>query len=157
MTVTLINKESAALLDRYYDERALSSLPGLGHEAFFQFGQIQWATDLIEEINGEPSVIKPIPSNLSALQNVFHTSDALYSYNNGSIIISTSISTGEIPDNEAHKLSALGILDAKAGLVAAVGMLPMYVYSNRGMDVIITIKLAKNDSAESITVKAAGK
>ncbi|EGQ7810377.1 hypothetical protein I6Y99_004421 [Vibrio parahaemolyticus] len=155
--MTEIITENSSLLDRYYDERALSSLPGQGYDPYFQFGQIQWGYDLIEDLDGADSVVNPIPTDMTELQNVFHTSDALYSYNNGSIIITTSIATGEIPEGESYQFSALGILDAVPGLVAVCVMLPMYVYSNRGLDATIIIKLAKDGTVESMSAKVTPK
>ncbi|HHC6465460.1 TPA: hypothetical protein ACN36C_004163 [Vibrio parahaemolyticus] len=43
------------LLNRYYDERALSSLPTNGTSPYFQFGDLEWDFDLIQEIEGKPS------------------------------------------------------------------------------------------------------
>lgn len=148
-----IIEENAVLLDKYYDERALSSLPKKGYDPYFQFGLIQWATDLTEMIDGKPSVIETIPSDLAALQNVFFTSEALYAYNDGVIIISTSIDAGEIPQGEAYELSAVGILDSNTNMIAAIGMLPIWVYSNRGTELTVFIRLAKNGAVEGISAK----
>lgn len=129
--------DNAVLLNRYYDRRAESSLPTKA--AFFQFGQVQWADDLIETVEGKPSV-KPIPKTLESLNGVFHTNDAVYTYSNGEILVRATIQPNEISGDNSHQFSALGILDEAGGLIAVAATQPVYVYSARGLVVEVRIK-----------------
>ena len=136
--MTTVILDNAKLLNRYFDRRALSQLPN--QAPFFQLGKIQWASDLIEMIDGKPSVIQTIDSNLSALKSVFFTNDAVYTYKDGVILVRCTIPPNTIPEGESYQFSAIGILDDLNGLVAVAGTQPVYVYSDRGLVVEIKIK-----------------
>ena len=139
--------ERSELLDKYYDERALSSLPN-GYSAFFQFGQIDWGYDLIEEIGGKPSC-QPIPTDKQSIQGIFHTSDANYTYVNGNIVVTASLPAGTFPDGAQHQFSCVGIKDQKGNYVAIAVTQPVWVYSHRGVSLEIIIKTARSDSLQS--------
>ena len=142
--------EKSALLDKYYDKRTRSSLPN-GYEPYFQFGKLDWGYDLIEEIDGKPSVM-PIPPGKTTLAGVFFESDAVYNYMNGQIIIISSIPAGAIPVNESHIMSAIGIKDAQGDYIAISVTQPTWVYSERGMTIEIVINTAMNADKASMAV-----
>ncbi|GAL07959.1 hypothetical protein JCM19237_339 [Photobacterium aphoticum] len=131
------NLQDAKLLNRYYDRRALSSLPQ--NKATFQFGRIQWASDLVDLIDGKP-VLRPIPNDLERLENVFLTNDAVYTYANGIIYIRCTVQTGALPEGEQHSFSACGILDDAGGLIGVGITPPVWLYKERGMVVEFEIR-----------------
>lgn len=143
--------DRSELLDKYYDERALSSLPN-GYKPFFQFGQIDWGYDLIEDIGGKPSC-QAIPTDKQNIQGIFHTSDANYSYINGNIIVSTNLAAGTLPDGAQHQFSCIGIKDQKGNYSAIAVTQPVWVYSHRGVSLEIIIKTARSDSLKSAIVR----
>lgn len=139
MTVkTSIVLDDALLLNSYYDKRALSSLPQFNGTAF-RFGKVQWADDLIEMIDGKPSV-KPIVATLSSLKNVFHSNDAVFTYKNGEILVRATIPSGTIPSGDSKQFSALGFLDTENTLIAVCVTQPVWVYSDRSLVVEAVIK-----------------
>lgn len=135
-----IKLDDAKLLNKYFDNRALSSLPQ--HDGVpFRFAQVQWANDLIEMVDGKPSV-KPIPADLPQLENVFFTNDAVFSYKNGAIFVRATIPANTIAAGESEQFSALGFLDAGGDLVAVCATQPVWVYSDRSLVIEATIKTA---------------
>ncbi|WP_318491896.1 hypothetical protein [Photobacterium leiognathi] len=130
--------DDAKLLNRYYDKRALSSLPQHSGQPF-RFGQVQWADDLIEMIDGKPSV-KPISATLASLQNVFHSNDAVFTYKNGEIFVRATIPSGTIAEGDSKQFSALGFLDNENELIAVCVTQPVWVYSDRSLVVEATIR-----------------
>ncbi|UTM60488.1 hypothetical protein L4174_023775 (plasmid) [Photobacterium sp. CCB-ST2H9] len=121
----------AKLLNRYFDERALSSLPQ--NPTVFEFGQVQFADDLVTMVNGKPVIPKDIPGNLAALKNVFLTVDAVYTYLNGTIYVKATIPAGKIKEGEQHRFCSAGILDGKKGLIAVGVSQPVWMYSGRSL------------------------
>lgn len=135
MTIVL---DDAKLLNAYFDKRALSSLPQ--HDGVpFKFGKVQWADDLIEEVDGKPSV-KPILADLAALQNVFLSNDAVFTYRNGEILVRATIPANTIPSGDSERFSALGFLDLENTLLAVCVTQPVWVYSDRSLVVEAVIK-----------------
>jgi hypothetical protein len=137
MAVVLKN---STLLNKYYDQRALSSLPN--QEPYFQFGQIDWGYDLIETVDGVPSAMD-IDLDKSYVDNVFYTSDAAYSYVNGYIVITTSIPSGAL--EEQKQFSCVGVKDTNGNLIAVAVTQPVWLYSDRGIALEITIETARSD------------
>ncbi|WP_419238313.1 hypothetical protein ACN08P_23085 (plasmid) [Photobacterium leiognathi subsp. mandapamensis] len=130
--------DDAKLLNRYYDKRALSSLPQ--HSGLpFRFGKVQWADDLIEMVNGKPSV-KPISATLARLQNVFHSNDAVFTYKNGEVFVRATIPSGTIDAGDSKQFSALGFLDNAGDLIAVCVTQPVWVYADRSLVVEATIR-----------------
>lgn len=127
VTTTL---DKAKILNRYYNRRALSSLPQ--NPCTFQFGQIQWATDLVDYVEGKPQ-LREIPADLASLQNVFHTNDAVYTYLNGVIYVRATLPVGALPEGQQFEFTACGILDEAGGLIAVGLTPPVWVYSDRSM------------------------
>lgn len=122
--------DDSKILDRYYNRRALSSLPT--NEPTFQFGKIQWATDLVEMVEGEPK-LSIIPSDLERLQNVFHTNDAVFTYINGVIHVRATLAVGELPEGKQFQFTACGILDEQGGLICVGITPPVWLYSDRSL------------------------
>lgn len=133
------------LLHAYYDKRTLSSLPN-GYEPYFQLGQAVWGHDLIEEIDGVPSVM-PIPLDKTSIEGQFYVSDVNYQYVDGNIVISTNIPAGTFAEDEQHQFSCLGILDQAGDLVMVAVTQPVWLYSNRGLSIQIIVTTARSDSA----------
>lgn len=133
--------ENSALLNKYYDLRALSSLPN--QEPFFQFGQVDWGYDLIEMVDGKPSV-KEIDLDKATIANVFYTSNAAYSYVGGNIIITATIPANALADQV--EFSCIGIKDAENNLIAVAATQPVWLFSERGISIEATIKTARSDS-----------
>ncbi len=136
--------QNTALLNAYYDQRALSSLPN-GYEPFFQFGQIDWAYDLIEQIDDKPSAMA-IDLDATAINGVFYTSDANYSYINGNIVITATLPAGTLPEGEQQQFSCVAVKDVQGNVVAIAVTQPVWVYSDRGISIEIVIKTARTDS-----------
>lgn len=130
--------DDALLLNAYYDKRALSSLPQFDGIPF-RFGKVQWADDLIEMIDGKPSV-KPIPATLASLKNVFHSNDAVFTYKDGQILVRATIPSGTIPAGDSKQFSALGFLDTENALLAVCVTQPVWVYDDRSLVVEAVIK-----------------
>ncbi len=138
--------QNTALLNAYYDQRALSSLPN-GYEPFFQFGQIDWAYDLIEEIDGKPSAME-IDLDSLGVANVFYTSEANYSYINGNIVITATLPAGTLAEGESQQFSCVCIKDTNDNPIAIAVTQPVWVYSDRGLSIEIIINTARTDSVE---------
>ncbi|CAH0543064.1 hypothetical protein [Vibrio marisflavi] len=138
--------ENTELLNQYYDQRALSSLPN-GYNAFFQFGDLDWGYDLIETVDGKPSC-KDIPLDKTSIANVFYTSKANYTYVNGNIVITASLPAGTFPAGESHQFSCVGIKDTNKNLIGVAVTQPVWIYSDRGISIEIIIKTARSDSAQ---------
>lgn len=148
MEIQNIVLEASELLDKYYDERALSCLPN-GYDPFFQFSnQIEWGYDLIEEVNGKPSCL-PVPKDKQTLEGVFHTSTANFSYIGGKIIVTANISAGTLPDGAQHQFSAVGLKDTKGNYILISVTQPVWVYSHRGISLELTIHTARSDKAQA--------
>ncbi|MCG3884090.1 hypothetical protein I3271_05270 [Photobacterium leiognathi] len=128
--------EDAVLLNRYYDKRALSSI---ADAPTFKFGKVQWASDLIEMVDGKP-VVANIDKTLSSLNGVFKTNDAVFTYLNGVIHVKASLPPNALEEGQKEQFSALGFLDNEDELIAVVACLPVWVYSDRGLDLTIQIK-----------------
>ena len=109
-----------------------------------------WGYDLIEQIDGKPSVM-PIPSDKTTLAGVFKETEAVYNYFDGKIIITSSIPAGAIPAGESHIMSAIGIKDAQGEYIAMSVTQPAWLYSDRGISVEIIIKTAMD--ADQMTAK----
>lgn len=140
--------EASELLDKYYDERALSCLPN-GYSAFFQFSdQIEWGYDLIEMVDGKPSC-KPVPKNKQSLAGVFHTSKANFSYIGGDIVITASIPANTLPKGTQEHFSAVSLKDTKGNYVLIAVTQPVWVYSHRGLSIELIIKTARSDTAKA--------
>lgn len=122
--------DDAKILDRYFNRRALSSLPQ--NTPTFQFGKIQWATDLVKMVNGQPQ-LQLIPNDLAKLQNVFHTNNAVYTYMNGVIHVRATLAVGELPEGQQFEFTACGILDEAGGLICVGITPPVWVYSDRSL------------------------
>lgn len=137
--------ENSSLLNKYYDQRALSSLPN--QAPFFQFGQVDWGYDLIETIDGKPSA-KDIDLDKSSIANVFYTSNATYSYVNGSIVITASIPSGVL--SSQVQFSCVGIKDTKGNLVAVAVTQPVWLYADRSISIEIVIETARTDKVSAV-------
>ena len=138
--------ETSALLNKYYDDRALSSLPN-GYPAYFQFGDLDWGFDLIETINGKPSCL-PIPLDKTNIEQKFHTSKANYSYIGGNIIITASLPAGTLKEGEQYQFSCVGIKNVQNnGLLGVAVTQPVWIYADRGISIEIVIKTARSDQA----------
>lgn len=144
MAVVLKN---SALLNAYYDQRVLSSLPN--QEAFFQFGQIDWAYDLIETVDGVPSAMAIDPT-LTTLNNVFYTSNAAYSYVAGNIVITASIPAGALGEGVQQQFSCVGIKDTNGNYVAVSVVQPVWVYDDRSVAIEIIIETARSDTMTAV-------
>lgn len=140
-----ISLSQCELLNRYYDERALSQLPTLTDTPYFQFGKVVWGYDLIEMVDGKASCL-PIPLDKASIANTFHESTAHYAYLNGNIVISANIPAGTFPEGENYEFSCLGIEDNSGGLVLVAVTQPLWVYSDRGVMIEIVVKTARSDS-----------
>ncbi|HHF2882594.1 hypothetical protein ACEUKD_23920 (plasmid) [Vibrio diabolicus] len=141
------------LLNRYYDERALSSLPTNGTEPYFQFGDLEWGFDLIQEIEGKPSCM-PIPLDKTTVENVFYRSKANYAYVNGNIVITANLPAGTLAEDEQYQFSCVGVKDASGGLILVAVTQPVWIYSDRGLSIEIVINTARTDSAQVAQVGA---
>ncbi|HHF3011128.1 TPA: hypothetical protein ACPJ06_004004 [Vibrio diabolicus] len=135
--------ENSTLLNKYYDLRALSSLPN--QAPFFQFGQVDWGYDLIETIDGLPSAMD-IDLDKESIANVFYTSNAAYNYVNGKIIVTTSIPAGELATQK--QFSCVGIKDAQGNLIAAAVTQPVWLYAQRSITLEIVIDTARSDALQ---------
>ncbi len=139
MAVVLKNSK---LLNTYFDQRALSSLPN--QEPFFQFGQIDWAYDLIETVDGKPSA-KDINADLTSLSNVFYTSDAAYSYVNGKIIITATLPAGALGGLQ-KQFSCIGVKDTNGNYIAVAVVQPTWIYDERGIAIEAIVNTVRSDT-----------
>ncbi|MGX9459432.1 hypothetical protein ACWU37_21110 (plasmid) [Photobacterium damselae subsp. damselae] len=139
MTITVreINTEDVVLLNRYYDKRALSSLPQHTGEPF-RFGQVVWAYDLIEMIDGKPSIVD-IDKDLAELNNIFYTNDAVFTYINGTIHVKAQLPPDALKGDEREQFSTLGFLDLEGELLVVAATMPVWVAEGRGLDLSINI------------------
>lgn len=135
--------QNSSLLNQYYDQRALSSLPN--QEPFFQFGLIDWGYDLIEIIDGKPSA-QEIDLDMKSIANVFHTSKATYSYINGNIVITASIPAGKL--TEQVEFSCVGIKDTNGNLIAVAVDQPVWLHADRVITIEIVINTARTDKTK---------
>lgn len=141
--------ENSTLLNAYYDQRALSSLPN-GYEPYFQFGQVEWGYDFIETVDDSPSVTE-IDLDTASIDNVFATTAAAYSYVNGNIVISASLPSGTIADGDSVQFSCIGVKDTNGNLIAVAATQPVWLYSERSLAVEIVINTARTDTTTTTT------
>ncbi len=147
---TTVLLENSTLLNKYYDERAQSSLPN--QDAYFQFGSLDWGYDLISENDdGVYEAESDIDLDLESIENVFYTGDATYNYVNGQIVIIATIPAGTITDGESNLFSCIGIKDNQDQLIAVAVTQPMYVYSSRSVTVEITITTGSDSTSAEVS------
>ena len=137
MTADGIIESNAALMDRHYDLRAIGAFPG---ETPFKYGELVFGQGLIEDIDGQPSVIADIPLDLQSIDNEFARLMPRFTYNSGCIMIAATLTT-----DTPHELTAMGLLDDQGNLLAAFGMLPIWITPTRTFDVIIKIHIDRSD------------
>lgn len=137
--------ENSKLLNAYYDNRVRSSLPN--QAPYFQFGQIDWAFDLIETVDGAPSA-KDIDPDLTVLQNVFFTSNAAYTYVNGNIVVTATIPAGALGENAQQQFSCVGIKDAQGNYIAVAVMQPVWISNGRSISIEAIITTARTDTIQ---------
>ncbi|WP_432773861.1 hypothetical protein [Vibrio parahaemolyticus] len=137
--------EDSLLLDRYYEQRALSMLP-IGSEPYFQLADIDWGYGFIEDVGGKPSVA-PIPSEVESLERVFATNRPVYNFINGQIVITCNLPAGSIPAEQSEQFSCIGVKDKDNKYVIIAVTQPIWVYSDRGISCEIVINTNLGEAA----------
>ncbi|UTZ44610.1 hypothetical protein [Vibrio campbellii] len=140
MTST-VKMESAALMDRYYDRRALSSISEV---PFFKFDAVAWGKGFVTyDENGKP-VVTTIPTNVSEIEGEFHRNKPLLSYTNGIITLRASISVGELPVGVNEEFTALYATDDEGGVIAAFAVQPIWMNNKRSLVVEGTLEIGRD-------------
>jgi hypothetical protein len=130
--MTTVTMESATIMDRYYDQRALSSI---SETPFFKFTDVAWGNGFVSyDENNKPSV-DVIPSNVSTISGEFHRNAPELTYSNGAITIRATITVGELASDVNAEFSALYALDNEGKVIAAFAVTPIWMNSRRSLTV----------------------
>ena len=137
---TVVNMESAALMDRYYDRRALSSI---SETPFFHFTDAVWGNGFISyNENGKP-VVDEIPLTVTEIQGEFHRSKPALSYLNGAITVRATIPVGGLENDANEEFSALYLLDDEQGIIAVFAITPMWLNARKSLVVEGILEIGK--------------
>lgn len=140
MTST-VKMESAALMDRYYDRRALSSI---SKAPFFHFTKVVWGKGfIVYDENGKP-VVQDIPTTVTDIEGEFHRNDPVLTYTNGAITLRATIAVGELPTDVNEEFSALYALDDEDQVIAAFAVQPIWMNARRSLAVEGVLEIGRN-------------
>jgi hypothetical protein len=124
--------ENAKIMDRYYEQRALSSI---AETPFFKIGEVVWGTGFVgDDGSGNPIVLE-IPTNVTDIEGEFHRNEPTLSYSNGAITVKATIAVAELPSESNVEFSALYVLDQAGGIVAIFAVTPTWMNSRRSLSI----------------------
>ncbi len=122
--------ENAKIMDRYYEQRALSSIADV---PFFKIDQVVWGSGFIGDDGEGNPVVQEIPSNVTVIEGEFHRNYPTLSYSNGAITVKATIAVSELPSDTNVEFSALYVLDQAGGVVAVFAVTPTWMNSRRSL------------------------
>lgn len=123
------------LQDRYYVKRSQSAISAV---PTFRIATVVWGNGFTAYDAESVPYFLDVPTDVTQIQGEFYREVPQLSVDaaTGNITITSQILKGGIPEGETHEFSALYVLDAEGDILAIFNVLPSWMNSERGLEVI---------------------